>query len=77
MDKKRKLIKQGKYKESAGLETGEFRKAEWSDVTGDRSWKQGPFKNRAVEVWNGIKTIYKGSKTDIPGQTLWTKKHKK
>jgi len=78
MSKKRKLKKEGKYNEAAGLYTGEFRKGSWVDNEdgSERSWKEGPFKNRAVETWNGIKTIYKGSKTDVPGQRLyeWKKK---
>ena len=73
--KKKKLKKEGKYNEAAGLETGEFRKAKWTDESGNkRSWKEGPFRNRAVEKWNEKKTVYKGRETDVPGQRLWTKK---
>ena len=77
MSKKRKLKQKGKYKESAGLHTGEFKKAKWADELGERSWKEGPFRNRAVEVWNGERTVYKGHKTDVPGQRLWIEKNKK
>ncbi len=73
--KKNKLKKEGKYNEAAGLETGESRKAKWIDESGnERSWKEGPFRNRAVETWNGDKTIYKGHKGDKPGQRVWDKK---
>ncbi len=76
--KKKKLKKEGKYNEAAGLETGESRKAKWIDESGnERSWKEGPFRNRAVETWNGDRTVYKGEKTDLPGQRLWTKKREK
>ena len=56
------------------MEMGLIRKAKWTDELGDRSWKEGPFRNRAVETWNGDKTVYKGSKTNIPGQREWTNK---
>lgn len=73
--KKKKLKKEGKYNEAAGLETGELRKASWTDSDGnERSWKEGPFRNRAVETWNGDKTVYKGRKGSIPGQRVWNKK---
>ena len=73
--KKRKLKKEGKYNEAAGLYTGDFRSASWTDEDGnERSWKEGPFRNRAVETWNGDKIIYKGSKTDLAGQIEWKKK---
>ncbi len=74
--KKRKLKKEGKYNEAAGLYTGEFRKGSWIDNEdgSERSWKEGPFRNRAVETWNGDKTIYKGHKGDKPGQRVWDKK---
>ena len=75
MSKKRKLKKEGRYNEAAGLETGELRKANWTDHSGnERSWKEGPFRNRAVEKWNSEKSVYKGNKTDKPGQRLWIKK---
>ena len=77
MGKKRKYKSKKQLKEDISqdklLETGLIRKAEWTDVAGKRSWKEGPFKNRAVEVWNGIRTVYKGS-YGIPGQTIWRKK---
>jgi len=73
--KKRKLKKEGKYNEAAGLYTGDFRSASWTDEAGnERSWKEGPFRNRAVETWNGDKTVYKSRKGSIPGQRIWDKK---
>ena len=73
--KKRKLKKEGRYNEAAGLYTGDLRSASWTDEAGNkRSWKEGPFRNRAVETWNGDKTIYKGRKGDKPGQRIWDKK---
>lgn len=73
--KKRKLKKEGRYNEAAGLHTGDLRSASWTDEAGnERSWKEGPFRNRAVETWNGEKTVYKGRKGDKPGQRIWDKK---
>ena len=37
MSKKRKLKKEGRYNEAAGLETGELRKANWTDHSGNAS----------------------------------------
>jgi hypothetical protein len=73
--KKKKLKKEGKYNEAAGLETGEFRKAKWTDESGNkRSWKEGPFRNRAVETWNGDKTVYKSTKNPKPYEVTHIKK---
>ena len=82
MGKKRKLKKEGKYKESAGLYTEEFRKADWTDTlnikgkptTVERSWKEGPFRNRAVEKWNGEKTVYKMTRNPKPYDITHIKK---
>ena len=75
MSKKRKLKKEGKYNEAAGLETGELRKAKWTDESGnERSWKEGIFRNRAVEKWNGKKTVYKTTRNPKPYDITHIKK---
>tara|TARA_R100000781_G_C4071658_1_gene124652 strand:+ start:939 stop:1367 length:429 start_codon:yes stop_codon:yes gene_type:complete len=85
MSKKRKLKKEGKYKESAGLHTGEFKKAKWTNTLNvegkptevKRSWKEGPFRNRAVEWWGSTKTVYKRGKEPGYSGDLWLPKKKK
>ena len=85
MSKKRKLKKEGKYKESAGLYTGEFKKAKWTSILNiegkptevKRSWKEGPFRNRAVEWWGSTKTVYKRGKEPGYSGDLWLPKKKK
>jgi len=74
MSKKRKLKKEGKYKESAGLYTGEFKSAKWTDELGERSWNEIPFANRSIERINGDKTVYKKTKNPKPYDVTHIKK---
>ncbi len=74
MSKKRKLKKEGKYKESAGLYTGEFKSAKWTDELGERSWNEIPFANRSIERINGDKTVYKKTKNPKPYDITHIKK---
>lgn len=71
---KRQLKKEGIVPQNKLKDMGLIKNAEWTDELGDRSFKEGPFRNRAVETWNGEKTVFKGKKTDLPGQKEWIKK---
>ena len=64
-----------KYNKAAGLYSGESTKASWVDDEGNkRSWKEGPFRNRAVETWNGDKRVYKSTKNPKPYDVTHIKK---
>jgi len=74
---KRQLKKEGVVPQNKLKDMGLIKNAEWTDELGDRSWKEGPFRNRAVETWNGTKRIYKKGKEEGYDGDLWNIKKKK
>jgi len=74
---KRQLKKEGVVPQNKLKDMGLIKNAKWTDELGDRSWKEGPFRNRAVETWNGTKRVYKKGKEEGYDGDLWNLKKNK